>query len=436
MKFTTLFILLGIVPTTAMANCQIEFEVQEQLSPNTEYKLNYSYKMTFETHDVGALTPFQSVKLNVAQCPEDRNADLSLLYMDNGTEQLSFETRLFPKQSKAIFSHNHTLAYRFCAGCDLTQYSNVAAKVKNKQMGEELALLIEQQPNYLSYNHYAALRTVFGNKVRNISIANAEAAYLTPPIIGQVQSKPPATRDISKQWLNVLVPNKAFMRALTDNTAHYSQQQRTTLLSKVNRISKHTFSELNKTAKGFQTTYELNQHISALVKPLKASTDPSIIQFVTEIESAHETTNQLSHKLDNIKISKGALNDPSPKNIAALPVNWFRLLHTIPSATPEQLAMFSAGFRADFTQKIQQKDDSLASYIAASIKKYSKAMRYVSMNSSDKDKAAYNALLAEVSANNVSLTGKQLSLIALDENLEIQWLFENNSWKLDRFITR
>ena len=186
--------------------------------------------------------------------------------------------------------------------------------------------------------------------------------------------------------------------------------------------------------KSYHSIQQLNERTNSLLEPLKTSTDKLIVNLVSDVESTLDEVLSLNGDLDNPLVAKAELNRLKPDMIETIPANWFRLLHTIPAETPEQLAMFSNRFRADFLTKIQNRDDSLEPYIAASVKKYGKAMRYAPTGSTDKDKAAYNALIAEIKGKQTKLTNKKFSLVDTDAGYEVQWTFEDDSWKLDRFI--
>ncbi|MDO6777239.1 hypothetical protein Q4591_17985 [Shewanella sp. 3_MG-2023] len=434
MKATTLFMLLGLLPSAASATCQIEFEVQGDVNPDIEYTLTYDYKLISKNYDIGKLTPFQKVEIDFTQCPEQRHADLTLHYVAEGVKQLAFETRYFPQQKAVVFSHANTLAYRSCVGCKSIQYGAVIEVIKAQAMDKELGELIAQQADYLNYDRYADVRAVFGDKVRTIVRDVKELAYIVPPNIGVIENTGPSARDMTQQWLNVLLPNKAFGHVLKARFTNYPEKGNKALQSKVEQISDRFFSKLFKVSRGVKSAEDLSRQVNTLLDPLRASTDQSIVNLVSEIESALEESIDLNQKISMVTFSKGELNQPTPDMIETIPANWFRLLHTIPAETPEQLAMFSDQFRADFLTKIQNRDDSLEPYIAAAVKKYGKAMRYASMGSTNKDKAAYNALIAEIKGKETRLINKLFSLIDIDAGYEIQWIFEHDSWKLDRFI--
>ena len=224
MKVTTLLMLLGFLPSAASATCQIEFEVQDDVDSKADYQLNYYHKSSLKTYDVGRLSSFNKMSVNLSQCPTERYSDLTLFKVNKEGNQLSFETKIFPQQRSVVFSHSNTLAFRSCVGCNWEEHKRVTKLIETQKLDKELKELFTQQPDYLSYNRYADVRATFGAKVRNIAMSEKESAYIVPPDLGLVLNDGPNARNMNKQWLNVLSPNKAFLRIFKAKLTSYSRQ--------------------------------------------------------------------------------------------------------------------------------------------------------------------------------------------------------------------
>jgi hypothetical protein len=175
--------------------------------------------------------------------------------------------------------------------------------------------------------------------------------------------------------------------------------------------------------------------VQSLIAPYLSTTDPDIKKLINMINESLTQALSLPEQVNSVVISKGDINNPKPDDSSRLIANWFRLLHTLESGTPEQLAMFSAQFRAGVMTDILNRDDSKQKILSAARKKYSKAIRYSPSRSSDKDVAAYNMLLDEFKGK-TEVNGKRIMLKDADSGQQLEWIYENNSWKLDTVLIK
>jgi hypothetical protein len=394
MKVIGLLVLLGLSPMAAFASCNIDFEVQGELDPTLQYQLTYYNTLhSRKTMDLNNLTAFTKNNIELPDCPQKHKADMTMTYTKEGTSYIVFESHLFPNQSSIYFSHSNTLAFRSCAGCDLQQYSYVAKEIQQQGMDTELNALVAQQADYLDYLRYADVRAVFGARSKAIVKAAIESGYTTPPNIGAINEDPPHTRDVLEQWLTILAPQKAFkgiLEAKTRQQGAFTDYEAMT--SKISQTNPTFFEQLTNLTKGFKDKTVFTAQVQSLIAPYLSTTDPDIKKLINMINESLTQALSLPEQVNSVVISKGDINNPKPDDSSRLIANWFRLLHTIESGTPEQLAMFSAQFRAGVMTDILNRDDSKQKILSAAIKKYSKAIRYSPSRSSDKDVAAYNML--------------------------------------------
>ena len=222
MKTIGLLALCGLSTANVYASCNMDFEVQGELDPTLQYQLTYYNTLhSRKTMDLNNLTAFTKNNIELPDCPQKHKADLTMTYTKEGTSYIVFESHLFPNQSSIYFSHSNTLAFRSCAGCDLQQYTYVAKEIQEQGMDKELNALVVQQADYLDYLRYADVRAVFGERSKAIVNAAIEVAYITPPNIGAINEKPPHTRDVLKQWLAILAPQKSFKNILGAKTRQH-----------------------------------------------------------------------------------------------------------------------------------------------------------------------------------------------------------------------
>ena len=437
MKVIGLLVLLGLSPMAAFASCNIDFEVQGELDPTLQYQLTYYNTLhSRKTMDLNNLTAFTKNNIELPGCPQKHKADMTMTYTKDGTSYIVFESHLFPNQSSIYFSHSNTLAFRSCAGCDLQQYTYVAKEIQQQGMDKELNTLVVQQADYLDYLRYADVRAVFGERSKAIVKAAIEAGYITPPNIGAINEKPPHTRDVLDQWLAILAPQKAFKSILGEKTRQQDAfADYEAMTSKISLTNPTFFEQLTNLTKGFKGKAVFTGEVQSLIAPFLSTTDADIKKLINMINESLSQALSLPEQVNSVVISKGDINNPKPDDSARLIANWFRLLHTIESGTPEQLAMFSAQFRAGVMTDILNRDDSKQKILSAAIKKYSKAIRYSPSKSSDKDVAAYNMLLDEFKGK-VEVNGNRLMLKDADSGQQLEWVYENNSWKLDTVLIK
>lgn len=435
MKVIGLLVLIGLSPITAFASCNIDFEVQGELDPRLQYQLTYYNTLqSRKTMDLNNLTAFTKTNIELPDCPQKHKADMTITYTEERTSYIVFESHLFPNQSSIYFNHSNTLAFRSCAGCDLQQYTYVANKIQQQDMDKELNALVVQQADYLDYLRYADVRAVFGERVKAIVNAAIEGGYTSPPNIGAINETPPHTRDVLEQWLAILAPQKAFKSILEGKTRQQGAfADHGAMTSKISQTNPMFFEQLTNLTKGFKDKTVFTGEVQSLIAPFLSNTDPDIKKLVSMINESLTKALSLSEQVNSVVISKGDINNPKPDDSSRLIANWFRLLHTIDSGTPEQLAMFSAQFRAGVMTDILNRDDSKQKILSAAIKKYSKAIRYSPSRSSDKDVAAYNMLLDEFKGK-AKVNGKRLTLNDADSGQQLEWIYENNTWKLDRVV--
>lgn len=437
MKMIGLLALCGLSTANVYASCNIDFEVQGELEPSLQYQLTYYNTLhSRKTMDLNNLAAFTKTNIELPDCPQKHKADMTITYTKEGISYIVFESHLFPNQSSIIFSNSNTLTFRSCAGCDLPQYRYVAKQIQQQGMDKELNALVVQQADYLDYLRYADVRAVFGERSKAIVKAAIEGGYTAPPNIGAIKQDPPHTRNVLEQWLAILAPQKSFKNILGEKTRQQGAfADNEAMTSKISQTNPTFFEQLTNVTKGFKDKTVFTGEVQSLIAPFLSTTDADIKKLINMINESLTQALSLSEQVNRVVISKGEINNPKPDDTARLIANWFRLLHTIESGTPEQLAMFSAQFRADVMTDILNRDDSKQKILAATIKKYSKAIRYSPLKSSDKDVAAYNMLLDEFKGK-AEVNGKRLTLKDADSGQQLEWVYENNSWKLDAVLIK
>ncbi|WP_144211052.1 hypothetical protein [Shewanella donghaensis] len=434
MKVNNTLLALSLAPcSAALANCPVEVKIHDQLIPDKEYQLYYSYKLHEKTINLGRISAPYSQTFDVGKCPNVTKADADIFYMENGQRHDVFQASVFPDVATISFSHSDTITKRSCISCSFDVQMGVVKQVTESGLNTELIALLKQQPDYLNYDLYHQFRTQFDARVRKLMRAEVEARYITPPNIGVIAKSFPNARNATEQWITLLFPQKNFKRLLESKMRDKGAfNDAKALQAKVKTINPKFFRELANLSKSIKSNDVFSTEVQALIAPLDSSHDADIQTLVKLVNGSLAEALSFNQGISSLSISNKGLNNPKPDNIDVLVVNWFRVLHTTSSETEQQLAMFSNRFRDDFVSNIKQRDNSMEPIITAALKKYSKAMLYAPMDTSDKDVAAYNGLLNELQGKS-QLNGKRIIIKDSDNGQQLEWVFEQDTWKLDSF---
>jgi hypothetical protein len=431
MKVKSALLVLSFSPILAVASCPVEVTINDPVMADKEYQLYYSDRLHEKTIKLGKIvTPYKNT-FDVEKCPDKMKADAAIFYTENDQRYDIFQASVFPNIAAISFSHSDTITNRSCAACSVELQSSVSKQVADKGWGAELIELLQQKPNYLHFDFYNAFRTKFDARVRQLVYTAIEEGYVTPLNIGAINDDYPNSRYILEQWLAILAPQKSFKRILElkmSQEGAFNNQD--AMKGKVEHINPIFFHELTRLTRGFKDENTFSGEIKLLIARLLSSHDPDINTLVSMVNGSLAEAVSLKQSVNTMPVLNGGINNPKPDNIEVVIANWFRLLHTLPSETPEQLAMFSNRFRDDFMNKVRQGNTEMESVISAALKKYGKAIRYAPLWSNDKDLAAYNKLLEEFN-DKAQVDGKRLTIKDNDSGQQLEWIYENNTWKLD-----